>query len=228
MPTDDFYVCEIPGLAVNAHLDVRNQNLGYVCFMRKGVQQIRFFDWYEKKVMIPTVLITRERYEGLGNVTCTKVDAENNVVHWSDSDIPYLQQLAEPGRMEASIRMGILNCKIGAKITDKVQPMDVGSGFKVLKTTARTNTCVGTETSLTKFVTRAFEDMRSMNQLKLSSMKEVIVIDCLLTSPTLLSKSYSPETMKKSFVNSGMLDAATMTSPCLFGIMKAFNINWKK
>jgi hypothetical protein len=67
-----------------------------------------------------------------------------------------------------------------------------------------------------------------MNQLKLSSMKEVIVIDCLLTSPTLLSKSYSPETIKESFVNSGMLDATTMTSPCLFGIMKAFDINWKK
>ena len=25
-----------------------------------------------------------------------------------------------------------------------------------------------------------------------------------------------------------MLDSATMTSPCLFGIMKAFDINWKK
>ena len=34
--------------------------------------------------------------------------------------------------------------------------------------------------------------------------------------------------MIRSYVNSGMLDAATMTSPCLFGIMKAFDINWKK
>ena len=139
--------------------------MGYVCFMRKVVQQIRFFDWYEMKIMIPTVLTTRERYEGVSNVTCTKVATENNDVHWSDSDIPYLQQLAEPGRMEARISIGILNCKISAKITDKIQPMDAGSGFKVLKTTARTNICVDTETSLTKFVTRAFDEMRSIKSL---------------------------------------------------------------
>ena len=48
MPKEDFYVCEIPGMTVNAHLDIRNQDMGYVCFMRKGVKQIRFFDWYEK------------------------------------------------------------------------------------------------------------------------------------------------------------------------------------
>lgn len=28
MPTDNFYVCGIPGLAINAHLDVRNQEIG--------------------------------------------------------------------------------------------------------------------------------------------------------------------------------------------------------
>ena len=136
--------------------------------------------------MISIVLTTRERYEGVSNVTCTKVDAESNVVHWSDSDTPYLQQSAEPGRMEAVIGMGILNCIIGAKITDKVQPMDAGSGIKVLKTTAHTAICVGTENSLTKFVMRAFEEICSMNQLRISSMKKCIVKDCILTSP----KSY--------------------------------------
>ena len=54
--------------------------------------------------------------------------------------------------------MGILNFIIGAKITDKVQPMDTGSGFKVLKTTAHTAICVGTETSMTKFVMQAFTE----------------------------------------------------------------------
>ena len=129
--------------------------------------------------MIPTVITTRERYEGINNAMGTKVGAESNVVHWSDSDIPYLQQLAEPGRMEAVIGMGILNCIIGAKITDKVQPMDAGSGIKVLKTTAHTAICVGTENSLTKFVMRAFEEIRSMDQLKLSSTTESIIIDCI-------------------------------------------------
>ena len=65
MPTYDFYVCEIPGLAINAHLDVRNLEIGYVCFMRTGVKQIRFFEWYENNVTIPTVLTTRMIYEGV-------------------------------------------------------------------------------------------------------------------------------------------------------------------
>ena len=51
MPKEDFYVCGIPGMTVNAHLDIRNQDMGYVCFMRKGVKQIRFFDWYEKTLL---------------------------------------------------------------------------------------------------------------------------------------------------------------------------------
>jgi hypothetical protein len=59
--------------------------------------------------------------------------------------------------------MGILNSKIGAKITDKVQPMDVDSGFKVTKTTARTTTSIGKDIPLTTIVNRAFEDMRNKN-----------------------------------------------------------------
>ena len=43
-----------------------------------------------------------------------------------------------------------------------------------------------------------------------------------------LSISYSPRTIMKSCVNSGTLDSTTMTSPCLFGIMKAFDLNWTK
>ena len=88
IPNEDFYVCQIPGLAVNAHLDIRNQDMGYVCFMRKGVKQIRFFDWYEKNITIPTVITTRQRYEGINVASGTTVGAESNVVHWSDSDIP--------------------------------------------------------------------------------------------------------------------------------------------
>ena len=44
MPTQDFYVCDIPGLAVNAYLDIRNQNMGYVCCMRKGCSPLLILD----------------------------------------------------------------------------------------------------------------------------------------------------------------------------------------
>ena len=76
-------------------------------------------------------------YEGIFKDVVSKVTPENNIVLWGDSDIPYSQKLSDPRRMENSISMGILNLKIGSSITDKVQPMDIDSGFKVMKTTAR-------------------------------------------------------------------------------------------
>jgi hypothetical protein len=70
--------------------------------------------------------------------------------------------------------------------------------------------------------------MKNKNQLRLPPNKELIIKYCILSSPEILSKSYSSETIKNSYVSSGMLDAATQSCPCLFGIMKAFDINWKK
>jgi len=96
MPDDDFYVCPIPGLTINAHLDIRNADPGYVCFMRSGCKQIRFFDWYEKMITIPTIMATRVRYQGFGEQAACNVSPENNTVIWGDSDIPYLQQLSDP------------------------------------------------------------------------------------------------------------------------------------
>ena len=128
---------------------------------------------------------------------------------WGDSDIPYLHQLSDPKIMENSISMGILNSKIGAIITDKVQPMDVDSGFKIIKTAARTTTLIGENTPLTTVVNHTFDNMRNNNKLKLPSHKESIIKDCVLSSPEILSKSYSSDTIMKSYVSSGMLDVAT-------------------
>ena len=33
LPQDDFYVCSILGLTINAHLNIRSDDPGYVCFM---------------------------------------------------------------------------------------------------------------------------------------------------------------------------------------------------
>ena len=52
---------------------------------------------------------------------------------WGDSDIPYLQQMTDPERIHKSISRGVFFAKIGAKITETPQPLDLGPFFKVFK-----------------------------------------------------------------------------------------------
>ena len=177
MPEDDFYVCPIPGLTINAHLDIINYDPGFVFFMQSRCKQIRFFDWYEKVITILTIMTTRIRFQGFGEQVACNVSPEHNTVVWGDSDIPNLQQLSDPIRIESSVKMGILHCKIGAKITDKVQPMDVDATFKVMKSVARTTTSIGNGNSLSVYVIRAFIEMHLSNNLKLVSQKELIITD---------------------------------------------------
>ena len=54
LPSDDFIVVPIPGLAVNGHIDPRCEEVGYLCLMGQNVSQKRFFDWFYEKVTIPT------------------------------------------------------------------------------------------------------------------------------------------------------------------------------
>ena len=43
MPEKEFVVLEIPGLCVNGHLDLRSEEIGYVCFMRRDCKQLALF-----------------------------------------------------------------------------------------------------------------------------------------------------------------------------------------
>ena len=49
---------------------------------------------------------------------------------WGDSDIPYLQQMTSPERIATSIKRGIFFAKIGVKITETSQPLDLGPFLK--------------------------------------------------------------------------------------------------
>ena len=65
-------------------------------------------------------MATRLRFQGFVELAACNISPEHNTVVWGDSNISYLQPLSDPIRMEASVNMGILYCKIGAKITDKI------------------------------------------------------------------------------------------------------------
>ena len=49
---------------------------------------------------------------------------------YGNSDITYLQQMTSPERVSESVMRGIFFAKIGAKITETSQPLDLGPFFK--------------------------------------------------------------------------------------------------
>ena len=58
-----------------------------------------------------------------------EVPIDQHVCMWRDIDIPCLQEMTSPERIEQSISRGILFTKIGAKITETLQPLDIGPFF---------------------------------------------------------------------------------------------------
>ena len=113
MPNEDFVVATVEGLGINGRIDPRNKEVGYVCFMKKDVKQLHFFDWFYNNVTYPTVVAIRKRYNSFYNNPEQHQDQiqhshENDkFVLWGDSDIPYLQQMTNPVRIEDSMNKGI-------------------------------------------------------------------------------------------------------------------------
>ena len=44
MPGEDFIMVPVEGLGINERIDPRNKEVGYVCFMKRDVKQLHFFD----------------------------------------------------------------------------------------------------------------------------------------------------------------------------------------
>ena len=100
----------------------------------------------------------------------------------------------------------------------------VDTGFKVINSVTRTTTSMRHSNSLFTYVYREFTEMRLSNKLKSVSQKELMITDCILSTPEILSKSYSKERIEKFYVDTGMLDSAKKSCPDLYGMMKALVI----
>ena len=79
---------------------------------------------------------------------------------WGDSNIPYLQQMTSLDRVKASVSRGVFFAKIGAKITETFQLLDLGPYFKSLKVSGRHITSVKAETPLLILVANRFKELR--------------------------------------------------------------------
>ena len=230
LPKHEFRVIEIEGLTINGNIDPRSKESGYLCLMRSNVSQRCFFEWFHERVTCPTVIRIRERL----NPMCTvqpqekEVPADERFVLWGDSDIPYLQEMMCPERIIASQLLGLNFGKIGAKITESSQPLDLGVFFKILRLCGKNMTSVDTVKPLTLFVNTIFKQLRDDKELLLPSLKENALKNLVITAPELINKAFSEKSIVDSFVSSGMLDKMHKRCPDIYGLVDTFKVNWGK
>ena len=89
-------------------------------------------------------------------------------------------------------------------------------------------TSVGLTSPLTILVDIIFKKLRREKVLILSPLKENALKDCISTAPVIFASAFNKDTMKKSFVDSGMLDEWTKSCPDLNGLIRSFKIDWTK
>ena len=231
MPKDDFLVVEMKGMGINGRIDPRNEEIGYVCFMKHDVKQLHFFDWFYQTITYPTIVAIRKRYNQFyedGDSDEQHDHHNDKCILWGDSDIPYLQQMTSPERIADSMNKGIYFSKIGAKITETSQPLDLGPFFKILKMAGRNLTSVGTVSDMTITVDKMFKKLSLNKEIILSTGKLNTLKDCIVCSPDMMTKSFSTRTIQKAFVSSGMLDVKMKQCPDISGIINSFKVNWNK
>ena len=85
MPNEDFVVVNVEGLGINGRIDPRNKEVGYVCFMKKDVKQLHFFDWFYNNVTYPTVVAIRKRYNAFYDNDTEPNEEEPQQIHQTNS-----------------------------------------------------------------------------------------------------------------------------------------------
>ena len=193
MPNDDFLVVEMKGMGINGRIDPRNEEIGYVCFMKHDVKQLHFFDWFYQKITYPTIVAIRKRYNQFyedGDSDEQHDHHNDKCILWGDSDIPYLQQMTSPERIADSMNKGIYFSKIGAKITETSQPLDLGPFFKILKMAGRNSTSVGTVSDMTITVDKMFKNLSFDKEIILRTDKLNALKDRVVCSPEIMTKSF--------------------------------------
>ena len=101
-----------------------------------------------------------------------EIPVEQRFTMWGDSDIPYLQQMMSPTRIQQSLKKGLCFAKIGAKITETSQPLDIGAFFKVMKVSGKHMSSIGIDKPLTCTTDVLFKRLKKDKVLNLAYLKE--------------------------------------------------------
>ena len=107
--------------------------------------------------------------------------------------------------MEA-YKKGEINCKTGAKITECVQALDAGCGFKTLKVKGKTCTMKDSKSPLKPLFIAILKDSSLQYNLSIRNNKKHAMIDCVATTPVMFALSFNSQKIRKSFVLGGMID----------------------
>ena len=53
MPSDGFIVLEVQGMSMNANLDDRSSEVGYIVMLKQDENMDNFFEWYDEVIVYP-------------------------------------------------------------------------------------------------------------------------------------------------------------------------------
>ena len=123
----------------------------------------KIFEWFYQNITIPTCNKIRSTFGKTIPMQNPGVELpdDSQFVLWGDSDIPYLQRMTSPERIQNSMENGLLFAKFGAKTTENTQPLDLGPFFKILRMNGKNMTSEGTEKPLTFAVNTLFKRLRT-------------------------------------------------------------------
>ena len=141
-------VIEVEGMSVNANLDARNKDLGYIVFLRKNEKMDQFYELYENNVVYPHYRKLLFQYHQIPVQDVGLIPEDKFARFWSDSDMQQIKRLTSLETMQSNMKKGIFHNKIGAKYTGRMQPCDVGQSFNIMKSKSRIRTLKDQESPL--------------------------------------------------------------------------------
>ena len=225
---------EIPGLCLSRVFDRDAKTKGYVVFMRGDSNDsistsVKNFKHYHESVCTDFVESARksacEKYkfaeEEVNNIDELEVTPEClTSVGWLDGAVDQLAAVCQPYISSECLKKLMLKCKQSAARTGSEQSSDIGDPYKVLKYEEETTFIDDIpEDTLTEMLESLFSEWSKSNEINLGR-KQSIFIDFLARLPHMMTKAFTPEKVRSSFIRNGMLDVESCFWPDLFGMIQ--------
>ena len=224
---------EIPGLCLSRVFDPNAQIKGYVVFMRSDAKEsesnsTKNFKHYHQNVY--TKFIDNARQSALMQLkmlryaddvtTFDEVPQYLTAVGWLDGAIDQLAAVCQPYISEQCLQYLLLKCKQSAACTGVKQPSDIGDCYKEMKFLELTTSIEDIpEDTLTNVLDELFNEWAKDNVVNLGR-KQSILVDFLARLPYMMSKAFSSEKVRASFIRNGTIDSKDYIWPDLFTMIQ--------
>lgn len=127
-------ILQFPGMCVGSAVDSRIRQIGYVAFVRQGVDESLVFREYIKLVFIPQVKLIRQLSGFIhGDDANAELPKEAFWVQWLDGGIPQLKNIKSDEMVALFKCLDIIINKHAAATSAVAQPCDLASLFRSLR-----------------------------------------------------------------------------------------------